>query len=82
MDHRKAYVVSRVLIGVCVLSAVAMLMLLRYESVALTLGVIAWGSAIAMFLVLRKFCRCPHCGEKLPATGSCPEKCPHCEGVL
>jgi len=82
MNHRKAYVVSRVLIGVCILSAIAMLLLLRYETVALVLGAVAWVSAIAMFLVLRKFCKCPHCGERLPTTGSCPEKCPHCEGAL
>ncbi len=82
MDHRKAYVVSRVLMGVCLLSAVAMLLLLRYESVAMTLGVAAWGAAIGMFLVLRKYCKCPHCGGKLPGTGSCPEKCPHCDEAL
>ena len=82
MDHRKAFVVSRILLGVSLLSAVALLLLLRYEAVALTLGVLAWAAAIGMIAVLRKYCKCPHCGGKLPATGGCPEKCPHCEGLL
>ena len=82
MDHRQAFVVSRVLMGVCLISAVLMLLLLKNQAVAMTLGAVAWLSVIGMFLVLRLYAKCPHCGKSLRGTGSCPEKCPHCEGTL
>ena len=82
MDHRKAFVVSRVLMGVCLFSAVLMLLVLKNQAVALTLGVVAWLSVLGMFAVLRRYAKCPHCGGSLRGTGSCPEKCPHCEETL
>lgn len=80
MDHKKAYALSRWLMGLALLGAVGLLLTLAFDLIylALAFGIAAWIGMIGMFLVLKAYYKCPHCGKTLSSRNGAAAVCPHC----
>ena len=78
MDRKKAFWLSRILAGVCIVSVVASFYLQRGTWQHIGLLVIAVAAMMTATTILSTYYRCPHCDTKLEPWGKMQKTCPKC----
>lgn len=78
MDYKKAQVLSGLLFGLGVFTALALYSVEETSVWFAPLAAAAFAFIIAGGVIIFKFFRCPHCGGSLSTKAKTPTYCPHC----